>query len=101
MFARDSSLNGCCDRCGFEYKLSELKYEIYDKKRTGFRICPTCLDTDHPQLRVGDKTYSDPYPAKDPRPGDDDYGLSFPFGFDPITPYVVQCSFGLISFEVS
>jgi len=35
---------GICDRCGFEYKLKELRWEIYDQHRTGYRVCYECFD---------------------------------------------------------
>ena len=37
-----------CDRCGFTVKLKDLKYEVRDSSRTGMRICPNCIDKDHP-----------------------------------------------------
>lgn len=36
--------NGICDRCGFKYKLSELRMQ-WDNLRT----CPYCWDYRHPQ----------------------------------------------------
>ena len=34
-----------CDRCGFEYKLNELKQEW-----NGLKTCPDCYEPKHPQL---------------------------------------------------
>ena len=34
-----------CDRCGFEYKLVELKEEW-----NGAKVCPQCYEPKHPQL---------------------------------------------------
>ena len=39
--------NAICDRCGFKYKLDELK-----KEWTGLMTCPDCWDPKHPQLSV-------------------------------------------------
>ena len=38
-----SEWNAVCDRCGFEFKASELNLEW-----TGFRVCGKCLDHRHP-----------------------------------------------------
>ena len=34
-----------CDRCGFRYKLLELR-----KEWNGLKTCPECYDPKHPQL---------------------------------------------------
>ena len=34
-----------CDRCGFRYRLHELK-----KEWNGLKTCPNCFETKHPQL---------------------------------------------------
>ena len=43
---------GDCDRCGFTYKLNDLKYEIEDGIRNGLRVCDDCLDIANPQLKI-------------------------------------------------
>ena len=59
MYAKGKKALGICDRCGFTYKLAELKYEVEDKVRNGLRVCNSCFDPDHPQLRVGELKTSD------------------------------------------
>ena len=59
-YARGKKALGQCDRCGFTYKLTELKYEIFDSKRNGLRVCHDCLDEDHPQLKIGELNIVDP-----------------------------------------
>ena len=56
---------GLCDRCGFEYKLNELKEE-WNKLKT----CPECFESKAPQL---DPTpvVSDPEALYKPRPNND------------------------------
>jgi len=56
---------GLCDRCGFEYKLNELKEE-WNKLKT----CPECFEPKAPQL---DSTpvVSDPEALYKPRPNND------------------------------
>lgn len=58
---------GLCDRCGWTYKLKELKYQYENLEKTGLRVCPTCLDVDHPQLRLSDLDPRDPQGLLDPR----------------------------------
>lgn len=41
---------GSCDRCSFEYKLSDLMPEVVAMRRTGYLVCWSCLDKDNPQL---------------------------------------------------
>lgn len=51
---------GFCDRCGFKYKLADLREEVRDKRKTGIKTCPTCYEPDHEQLQVGKKRIVDP-----------------------------------------
>ena len=59
-YARATKALGECDRCGFTYKLNDLRYEVEDQTRNGLRVCSDCFDPDHPQLRVGEVNASDP-----------------------------------------
>ena len=54
-----------CDRCSFEYKLSELKEEW-----TGFKVCSECYEPKHPQLEPKPHV-SDPEALYKPRPNND------------------------------
>ena len=56
---------GLCDRCSFEYKLSELKEEW-----TGFKVCRNCYEPKHPQLEP-EPHVSDPEALYKPRPNND------------------------------
>jgi hypothetical protein len=58
---------GECDRCGFTYKLKELRYEIENSIRNGLRVCKECFDQDQPQLKIGEVNTSDPQALYDPR----------------------------------
>ena len=53
MYAQGKKALGICDRCGFTYKLSELKYEIEDSIRNGLRVSDSCFDLDQPKFKVG------------------------------------------------
>ena len=54
-----------CDRCSFEFKLSELKEEW-----TGFKVCSECYESKHPQLEP-EPHVSDPEALYKPRPNND------------------------------
>lgn len=56
-----------CDRCGFRYKLLELKKEVVKLKETGLLVCPECWDPDHPQLQLGMYPVEDPQALMNPR----------------------------------
>ena len=57
-----------CDRCGFQYKLKELK-EIYIRtKKTNILVCFTCWEPDHPQNFQGMYPVDDPQAIRNPRP---------------------------------
>ena len=57
-----------CDRCGFRFKLTELKKEIIKTKVYNLLVCPTCWDPDQPQLQLGMYPVDDPQGVRDPRP---------------------------------
>ena len=56
---------GLCDRCGFEYKLNELKEE-WNK----FKTCPECFEPKAPQLGPT-PTVTDAEALYKPRPNND------------------------------
>jgi hypothetical protein len=64
-----------CDRCGFRYKLKELRSETVKLKVIGNKVCPTCWTPDHPQLQLGMYPVEDPQAVRNPRP-DRSYLLS-------------------------
>ena len=57
-----------CDRCGFQFKLTELKKEIIKTKVYDLKVCPACWDPDQPQLQLGMYPVDDPQGVRDPRP---------------------------------
>ena len=76
---------GDCDRCGFTVKLNELQYEIFDGKQNGLRVCPNCLDVDHPQLKIGEVDTSDNQSLFNPRPDRGEKSSTEYFGFNPVS----------------
>jgi hypothetical protein len=57
-----------CDRCGFRYKLKELKKLTIKTKQVSIKVCPTCWEEDQPQLQLGMYPVSDPQAVREPRP---------------------------------
>ena len=57
-----------CDRCGFQYKLHQLRKEIIKTKNYNLLVCGTCWDPDQPQLQLGMYPVDDPQGVRDPRP---------------------------------
>ena len=67
-FAKGNKAFGFCDRCGFRYKLRELKTETVNLASTNLMVCPECWDPDQPQNRLGRWRVDDPQALRNPRP---------------------------------
>jgi NAD-dependent SIR2 family protein deacetylase len=65
VYALGKFARGLCDRCSFEYKLSELREEW-----NGAKVCPDCYEPKHPQLEPLTAT-ADPEALYKPRPNND------------------------------
>ena len=68
-----------CDRCGFRYKLSQLKRLVIKTKNVNILVCQECWEPDQPQLQLGMYPVDDPQAVRDPRPDSNSYyqsGLS-------------------------
>lgn len=72
-FAVGKKALGVCDRCGLEYRLSQLRGETVKGRPVSNRVCRSCFDKDHPQLFVGMYPVEDPQALRDARP---DSGLT-------------------------
>ena len=57
-----------CDRCGFRFKLTQLKREVVKTKNYELLVCGPCWDPDHPQLQLGMYPVDDPQGVRNPRP---------------------------------
>ena len=57
-----------CDRCGFRYKLKELKRLVIKTKNVNILVCHECWEPDQPQLLLGMTPINDPQAVRDPRP---------------------------------
>ena len=80
-----------CDRCGFRYKLRQLREIFIRAKKTNILVCPTCYEPDHPQNFIGIYPVDDPQAVRNPRP-DNSFESSitsvgsrvFQWGFSPV-----------------
>jgi hypothetical protein len=66
-FASAKNAIAQCDRCGFRFKLKELKREILKTKTRSDLVCPQCFDPDQPQLQLGMYPVDDPQAVRNPR----------------------------------
>jgi hypothetical protein len=57
-----------CDRCGFRYKLKQLKQLVIKTKNVNILVCPECWEMDQPQLQLGMYPVNDPQAIRNPRP---------------------------------
>jgi hypothetical protein len=74
-----------CDRCGFQYKLHELKDLFIKTIETNIKVCKECWEPDHPQNMQGMYPVDDPQAVRDPRP---DTNLAvqrdYQYGWNPV-----------------
>lgn len=56
-----------CDRCGFRFKLKELKRLVIKTKNVNILVCHECWEPDQPQLQLGMYPVNDPQAVRDPR----------------------------------
>ena len=68
-----------CDRCGFRYKLKQLKRLVIKTKNVNILVCPECWEPDQPQLSLGLYPVNDPQAVRNPRP---DSPSSYQSGLD-------------------
>lgn len=57
-----------CDRCGFRFKLTELKSLVVKTKTVLIKVCSECWEPDQPQLSLGLYPVNDPQAVRNPRP---------------------------------
>lgn len=100
-YAQGKRALGMCDRCGFVYKLHELRYEVEDQRKNGLRVCRECLDIDHPQLRLGEIVIQDPESLYDPRPDLDERASTSFFGWNPVggLNMVIRSAVGTVTIQ--
>jgi hypothetical protein len=57
-----------CDRCGFRFKLKELRKLTIKTKQVSIKVCKSCWEPDQPQLSLGLYPVNDPQAVREPRP---------------------------------
>jgi len=57
-----------CDRCGFRFKLKQLRKLVVKDHLISTKVCNACWDPDHPQLKLGMFPVDDPQALREPRP---------------------------------
>ena len=87
---------GICDRCGFTYKLHDLKEEVKNEAFTNIYTCPTCFDKDHPQLRVGREYIPDPQALYDARPDTGKLASRSIGSFNPVLGLTITVELGKV-----
>ena len=83
-YAAGKKAIGICDRCGFTYLLSQLKYQIENQRRNGLRVCPECLDEDQPQLQLGKIKHTEAIALYNPRVDTGKKSSESYYSFNPI-----------------
>ena len=81
-----------CDRCGFRFKLKDLRIETVKTKPYRVKVCKECWSADHPQLQLGMYPVNDPQAVREPRPDTSYYtsgtdNLGYPSGGSRITQW--------------
>lgn len=67
-FAAGNRALAICDRCGFTFKLHELRPLTVNMVQTNTKVCESCWEPDHPQNMQGRYPIDDPQALRDPRP---------------------------------
>jgi hypothetical protein len=66
-----------CDRCGFRFKLTELRKLTIKTKNVNIKVCKTCWEPDQPQLSLGLYPVNDPQAVREPRPDNSYYQAGY------------------------
>jgi hypothetical protein len=67
-FASGKKAIAICDRCGFQFRLKELKALVIKTKNVNIMVCNECWEPDQPQLQLGMYPVDDPQGLRNPRP---------------------------------
>jgi len=67
-FASGKKAIAICDRCGFQFRLKELKSLVIKTKNVNILVCDECWEPDQPQLQLGMFPVDDPQGLRNPRP---------------------------------
>ena len=67
-FASNKIAIAICDRCGFRFRLRELRELVVKTKKINMLVCQECWEPDQPQLQLGMYPVDDPQALRNPRP---------------------------------
>jgi len=67
-FASNKIAIAICDRCGFRFRLRELRTLVIKTKQVNMLVCRECWEPDQPQLQLGMYPVDDPQGLRNPRP---------------------------------
>ena len=67
-FASGKNAISQCDRCGWRYKLKDLRPLVIKTKNVNILVCQECWEPDQPQLSLGLYPVDDPQAIRNPRP---------------------------------
>lgn len=67
-FASSRIAIAICDRCGFRFRLRELRELVIKTKKVNMLVCSDCWEPDQPQLQLGMYPVDDPQALRNPRP---------------------------------
>jgi hypothetical protein len=67
-FASGKNAISQCDRCGWRFKLKELRPLVIKTKNVNILVCGSCWEPDQPQLSLGLYPVDDPQAIRNPRP---------------------------------
>jgi hypothetical protein len=81
-----------CDRCGFRFKLKQLRALTFKRTQTNILVCRDCWEAPNPQVFLGETPVDDPQGVRNPRPdtsyivaGDNTGGSRiFQWGWNPV-----------------
>lgn len=84
-FALGKKAIAICDRCGFQFKLKNLRSLTIKTKQVNILVCRECWDPDHPQLKLGMYPVDDPQALRNPRPDTSyDQSRDIQWGWNPV-----------------
>jgi hypothetical protein len=66
-FASGKIAIAICDRCGFRFRLRDLRKLIIKTKQVNILVCNECWEPDQPQLQLGMYPVDDPQALRNPR----------------------------------
>jgi hypothetical protein len=66
-FASGKIAIAICDRCGFRFRLRELRTLVIKTQQVNILVCTNCWEPDQPQLQLGMYPVDDPQALRNPR----------------------------------